>query len=133
RVGFALHEEGRAHQADPASLRAYLAFEDARRWRIVREQRRGNAGLGILLDEIRRLDCRDRHDDEIWLGSRNAGDGRIPVRVVAILRDVENDLLAGLLYSATMFLRNERPKSLFSTMIATDWNLKSFFKQRRLA
>ena len=97
-VGFALHEEGRAHQSDLAGLQAYLAFEDARRRRIVREQRRGNAGLGILLDEIRRLDCRDRDDDEIRLGSWNAGDGRIPVGVVAILRDVENDLLAGLLH-----------------------------------
>jgi hypothetical protein len=81
------------------------------------------AGLGILLDEIRSLNCRDRHDDEIWLGSRNARDGRMPVGVVAILRDVENDLLAGLLHQRDHVLAERQTEIVVLDMIATDSNL----------
>jgi ABC-type protease/lipase transport system fused ATPase/permease subunit len=132
-VGFALHEEGRAHQSDLAGLQAYLAFEDARRRRIVREQRRGDAGLGILLDEIRRLDCRDRDDDEIRLGSWNAGDGRIPVGVVAILRDVENDLLAGLLHQRDHVLAERETEIVVLDDDRDRFEFEILFKPHRLA
>src|SRR5258707_717318 len=51
RIAVALDEERGARKADLAGLRAYLPLEDARRRRIIREQRRRDAGFGVLLDE----------------------------------------------------------------------------------